>query len=115
MKMNTLREEIENRFEKEGFEGEEFAGIAESCEHAYKLGLNPLPKLRDMLKGLPLDVSFAFFGNGGTFFDADKRSGTLGVFLHDEGWVTITLFDTYLSDGRWFEVWPDADLDITMK
>ena len=85
-----------------------------ACEGAYKLGLNPLPRIREMLKGLPLTVNFAFFGNGGTFFDAAPRSATLGIFLHDGGEVSTQLFDNYTKGGRWFAVQAVADIDVSL-
>jgi hypothetical protein len=101
---------IESAIMQAGFAG--IAGLSESCAHAYKLGMNPLPRIREILKDLPLTVNFAFFGNGGTFFNADERSATVGVFLDDYGDVTIQVFDEYLNNGKWFSVYLDRDIPL---
>ena len=84
----------------------------EALAIAYKLRLNPLPKVREMLKGLPLTVSFAYDGQG-VFFEAEPREAVFAVFLDSEyGTVRTELSCSYCKDGKQYEVQEEADISI---
>ncbi|MBW2345627.1 MAG: hypothetical protein JRF53_16830 [Deltaproteobacteria bacterium] len=103
---------IDERIVLAGFSGQ--ADLCATLEAAYRLGLNPLPKVRGILKGLPLTVAFAYEGN--VHFDASPRDAVFAVFLDsDAGTVRTELFCSYFDKGRdcWMEVQENEDVRIS--
>jgi hypothetical protein len=81
---------------------ESLEAITPDIEACYRLGVNPLPTLRQQLKHLPVQVVFGIMNSGGGYV-AEKRSATLVVYLDNEtGDVSLDLIDWYAdSEACW--------------
>jgi hypothetical protein len=104
----SLETLIHEKFVLAGFDNQD--AVEYALEQAYKLNLNPLPKIREILEGLPIVVAFAY-DTSGVGFEAEPRKAVFGVFLDsDSGCIRTEIFNTYHNDTCWMQVMESEDI-----
>lgn len=95
LKDESLETLINERIILAGFGNQHVFKVA--LENAYKLGLNPLPKVRELFEGLPIIVQFAYASTSAmTCFEAGPRQAVYAVCLDsDTGTICTEVYDSY--------------------